>query len=271
MIIVNTGAMIMANAADTTALTQHWVLPVTGLNCASCVNRLEQSLKEHQQIQRVQVNLALESVDLDISVDTQGQQLQQWVEQAGFGLESQTQTYDILNVSCAGCVGKIESALNQLPGVLSAQVNLATEQLRLQWLEEITSIQTIQAELQSLNYPLDLDPETSDSEEVKSTHGPSITPVLLGGLLSLPMVVAMIGDLSGLNWMLAPWLQFLLTTPVQFYLGARFYRGAFAALKHGSANMDVLVALGTSAAYFFSLYLWLGQGSGHLILKLRRS
>ena len=92
-------------------------------------------------------------------------------------------------------------------------------------------------------------------------------PVGAGLLLSLPLVVPMVGELFGVHWMAPAWLQFLLATPVQFVLGARFYRAGWHALKAGSGNMDLLVAVGTSAGYGLSLWLWLAQGHSHLYFE----
>lgn len=249
----------------TTQASQHWVVPVTGLTCASCVNRLERALNKKDQVAAVQVNLALETIDIELSPDAKSSDLVEWVTKVGFGIEQKSEMMELENVSCASCVNKIERQLLRLNGVTSARVNLATSQVSVDWVDGIISLSNIKRSLSKLNYPV-IESTEDDSEE-HSTGSSSFYPVLIGFILSLPMVIAMIGDLFKLNWMLPSTIQFLLATPVQFWLGLRFYKGAYSALRHGSANMDVLVAMGTSAAYGYSVYLWLIMGSDHLYFE----
>lgn len=248
----------------TTQHETHWVIPVTGLTCASCVTRLEKSLKRRPSVERANVNLALETLDIVLASESDALQLPQWVEASGFGLEHQQVTFNIQNITCASCISRIEKSLLKMPGVVSASGNLATTQVQVTWVPGLTSLNAIKSRLAQINYPVIEETETEDSNP-KTAH--PLTHVLFGAALSLPMVITMIADLLGQSWMLPTAIQWVLATPIQFWLGARFYHGAFHALKNGSANMDVLVSMGTTAAYFYSLYLWLAVGSSHVYFE----
>ena len=236
---------------------QHWVLPITGMTCASCVNRLERGMKKQTAVSQVSVNLALETLDITVGDTTTPEEVRGWVTGVGFDLVEQVEVMTLENVTCASCVAKIERQLTRIPGVTSAAVNLATSQLQVKWLEGVVSAAHIRQSLSELNYPVKATVDTPDAAADRHAVNKAFIPVLIGFALSLPMVIAMMGDLLGWGWSLPVWLQFALTTPIQVWLGARFYRGAYASLSHGSANMDVLVAMGTTAAYTYSIYLWL--------------
>jgi Cu+-exporting ATPase len=236
---------------------QHWVLPITGMTCASCVNRLERGMKKQTAVSQVSVNLALETLDITVGDTTTPEEVRGWVTGVGFDMVEQVEVMTLENVTCASCVAKIERQLTRIPGVTSAAVNLATSQLQVKWLEGVVSVAHIRQSLSELNYPVKATVDTPDAAADRHAVNKAFIPVLIGFALSLPMVIAMVGDLLGWGWSLPVWLQFALTTPIQVWLGARFYRGAYASLSHGSANMDVLVAMGTTAAYTYSIYLWL--------------
>ena len=236
---------------------QHWVLPITGMTCASCVNRLERGMKKQTAVSQVSVNLALETLDITVGDTTTPEEVRGWVTGVGFDMVEQVEVMTLENVTCASCVAKIERQLTRIPGVTSAAVNLATSQLQVKWLEGVVSVAHIRQSLSELNYPVKATVDTPDAAADRHAVNKAFIPVLIGFALSLPMVIAMMGDLLGWGWSLPVWLQFALTTPIQVWLGARFYRGAYASLSHGSANMDVLVAMGTTAAYTYSIYLWL--------------
>lgn len=246
---------------------QHWVIPVTGMTCASCVNRLERGMKKQPAVKQVSVNLALETLDITVDDATTPEDVRGWVTGVGFDMVEQVEVMTLENVTCASCVAKIERQLTRIPGVTGAAVNLATSQLQVKWLEGVVSVGHIRQTLTQLNYPVKAAAETADSDSDRHAVNKALIPVLIGFALSLPMVIAMVGSLLGWKWALPAWVQFALTTPIQVWLGARFYRGAYASLSHGSANMDVLVAMGTTAAYVYSLYLWLIADAMHLYFE----
>ena len=243
----------------------HIVAPITGLTCASCVTRLEKAMAKRDGVEQATVNLALETLDITLTDARQLSELPQWIAATGFGLESQQTHLTVDNITCAACVGRIEKVLNKMPGVEAANVNLATSVVQVSWYVGLTSLGDIKARLNAINYPV-INSATPAQDKADSANK-LLRLSLIGLLLSAPMVVVMFAALAGLPWSIPSWLQFALTTPVQFWLGSRFYQGAYHALRNGSANMDVLVALGTSAAYFYSLYLWLFHDSAHLYFE----
>ena len=172
-----------------------------------------------------------------------------------------TSSIGIGGMTCAACVGRVERALNKVPGVQTCSVNLATESAHVQWQDgqdEATALPALRRAIRDAGYePLSSDAAWSDDP----SPWQGFMPIAWGLALSLPLTLPMFAALWGSDFMLPAWLQLALATPVQFILGARFYKGAWHALKNASTNMDVLVALGTSAAWLLSV--WLGWGVSH--------
>ena len=166
-------------------------------------------------------------------------------------------------MTCASCVMRVEKALKKVPGVLEASVNLATESARVCF---EPSEQT-EAQLRRAVRDAGYEPRAADAAQLPQDTSPwaGFAPVALGLALSTPLVLPMLGDLFGLHWMLPAWLQFLLATPVQFILGARFYVGGWHALKARSGNMDLLVSIGTTAGWALSVWLWLRAEPGGMV------
>lgn len=173
---------------------------------------------------------------------------------------STTSTLDlgIKGMTCASCVSRVEKALKKVPGVQDAAVNLATESARVSFAPSGQMDAQIRRAVRNAGYE-PVAPEEAMPEDLSPWAG--FVPVAIGLLLSAPLVVPMLGDLLGRHWMLPAWQQFLLATPVQFILGARFYRAGWHALKARTGNMDLLVAIGTSAGWGLSMWLWLSAGA----------
>ncbi len=170
-------------------------------------------------------------------------------------------------MTCASCVTRVEKALRKQPGVSDATVNLATESARvtLSGVDEAESLARIKRAVRDAGYePRTL--EAMDEVDTKRVMGVprDLLPVLIGVVLSAPLVVPMVGDLFGRHWMLPAWIQFLLATPVQFVLGARFYRAGWHALKARTGNMELLVAIGTTAGWALSTWLWWRAEAGEM-------
>ncbi|MET3913784.1 Cu+-exporting ATPase [Variovorax sp. OAS795] len=158
-------------------------------------------------------------------------------------------------MTCASCVMRVERALKSVPGVQDVSVNLATESARV----VVADGEDLDARLRRAVRAAGYEPRTAsgpigEAAALSPWHG--FGPVAVGLLLSIPLLAPMLGQPFGQDWMLAPWIQLLLAAPVQFWLGARFYRAGWHAARAGTGNMDLLVALGTSAAFGLSLWLW---------------
>ncbi len=177
----------------------------------------------------------------------------------------------IEGMTCASCVARVEKALQKVPGVSAATVNLATEKASV---HGAAALDALVAAVRAAGYEAAAAPAPGSARPDRGgTTGaglPAWWPVALSALLSMPLVAPMLVQPFGLDWMLPGWLQLVLATPVQFWLGARFYRAGWKALRAGSGNMDLLVAIGTSAAYGLSLYLLLAgshHGTPHLYFE----
>jgi Cu+-exporting ATPase len=173
-------------------------------------------------------------------------------------------TLNIDGMTCASCVSRVEKALGRVPGVQEASVNLATEQAQVR-AEPTTDPQLLLAAVQRAGYEASLVEPDADvlKAPVRRVHDEGWKVALAAGL-SLPLMVPMVGDLLGQHWMWPAWVQALLAAPVQFWLGARFYRAGWAALKARAGNMDLLVAIGTTAAFGLSLALWWQAQAAHV-------
>ena len=240
--------------------SQHTLtLPIEGMTCASCVKRVEKALGRVPGVAQARVNLATEQATIDAPDPLDAQALAAAVVKAGFTVPRQTLRLDIVGMTCASCAARVEKALARVPGVLSASVNLATDRAEALTLGGVQTA-TLQAAVQRAGYTARVHADETGPTAPKTD--PDRWQVALGVLLCLPLVLPMLGDLAGRHWMLSPTWQFLLATPVQFWLGARFYRAGWSALRAGSGNMDLLVALGTSAAYGLSLWLWWRDPAG---------
>jgi Cu+-exporting ATPase len=177
-------------------------------------------------------------------------------------------TFNIEGMTCASCVARVEKALKAVPGVAAATVNLATEKATVRGAAD--AAQVVAAVRQAGYEASEVDHEHRPATPVQRGGLPSWWPVALAMLLSAPLVAPMIGQPFGFDWMLPGWVQMVLATPVQFWLGARFYRAGWKALRALSGNMDLLVAIGTSAAYGLSVYLLFadgGHGTEHLYFE----
>ncbi|RYX95378.1 MAG: copper-translocating P-type ATPase [Comamonadaceae bacterium] len=178
-----------------------------------------------------------------------------------------TETISVGGMTCASCVSRVERALRKVPGVSEATVNLATESAHVVFDPALAADARLRRAVRDAGY----EPRTEAEADAQADASPwaGFAPVAAGVLLSLPLLLPMIGDLAGRHWMLPAWLQFLFATPVQFILGARFYRAGWHALRAGTGNMDLLVAVGTSAAWGLSVWMWLGasHGAAHLYFE----
>ncbi|MEO6410833.1 MAG: heavy metal translocating P-type ATPase [Burkholderiaceae bacterium] len=243
-------------------------LHVTGMTCASCALRVEKALVAVPGVQSVSVNPATDqaSVTADASVGTAS--LVEAVRTAGYDVATIETALQVEGMTCASCVARVEKALLKVPDVISASVNLATEKATVQALSTV-AVGSLKAAIDKAGY---VAREMQDVQPPAKAL-PDWWSVAVSAALTLPLVSPMLLQLFGVDWMLAGWLQLALATPVQFWLGGRFYRAGWKALRARAGNMDLLVALGTSAAYGLSAYLLFnhvehaGNGMPHLYFE----
>ena len=253
-------------------------LRVDGMTCASCVVHVEAALKEVPGVSEAWVNLATEtaSVDYNPKVVT-AQDLMQAVDDAGYSLEADKITLNIGGMTCASCVSHVGGALKEVPGVLQAQVNLATEQTTVEYLSGIATLDDLREFVTDAGYTIDgvVDDERDEEADLDRLARSKEIRVLArkvafaGAVGALIMVVMYIPletlRLSSFQLNLILWT---LATPVQFWIGATFYKGAWAGLKHRTTNMNTLVAVGTSVAYGYSTVLTFAESyfaDAHLV------
>ncbi|MDF9753499.1 heavy metal translocating P-type ATPase [Pseudomonas hunanensis] len=236
-------------------------LPISGMTCASCAGRVERALRKVTGTEHVSVNLATEQARVQAPADSLPA-LVGAVRDAGYSVPTRTLELQIGGMTCASCAGRVERALGKLPGVEQVSVNLASERAHLEVLQAVDDGVLIAA-VEKAGYSASL-PRTADDDQAQAQRRLRNERLAVGAalLLALPLVLPMLAQPFGVHWMLPAWAQFLLATPVQFILGARFYIAAWKAVRAGAGNMDLLVALGTSAGYGLSLYQWANAHDG---------
>ena len=246
-------------------------IPIEGMTCASCAGRVERAIRKVPGVAEASVNLATERAEVTF---TSGQSdpgpAIAAIAKAGYAAGTETTELSLTGMTCASCVGRVETALLKVPGVLNAEVNLATETARVKAVRSTTPDVFISA-VERAGYQAFLKDDAaapsagaiSDGERRSASARRELRHVLIAALLSVPLVVPMLLAPFGIEAAVPGWVQLLLATPVQFWLGARFYRAGWKALKARTGNMDLLVAIGTSAAYGLSLYQVLFMPAEH--------
>ncbi|KAA3628270.1 MAG: Cu(2+)-exporting ATPase [Proteobacteria bacterium] len=246
---------------------------VQGMTCASCVGRVERTLKKQPGVEVATVNLATEQATIaydPASTDIPG--LLEAVNDAGYAPVRAHLELGVQGMTCASCVGRVERAVKKLPGVLSASVNLATEKAAIDYLPGAVTATRIKAAIADAGYqPLDVEGAATELGDARDREQAELKRLLwISGLCTLPVVIIamapmMVPGLAVAMAKLLPepvwdWLEFLFATPVQFYAGRRFYRQGWAELKHLNPGMNTLVMMGSSAAYFYSVVAVIAPG-----------
>jgi len=257
------------NSPELPAVPAHRLtLPVQGMTCASCVARVEKALKRAEGVLDASVNLATETATVDLAPGAAPRPAVDAIERAGYAVPERAIVLPIEGMTCASCVGRVEKALAAVPGVRSASVNLATERA------DVSGVgldpAALAAAVERAGYAARVAGSAPPAAPSGRGGAPDWWPVAIAAALSLPLVLPMFAGLFGTHAMLPGWLQLALATPVQFWLGARFYRAGWKALRAGTGNMDLLVAMGTSAAYGLSVYHLLASapdGMPHLYFE----
>jgi len=252
--------------------TKQTSLQITGMTCAACANRIEKGLNKLEGVSEANVNFAIEraTVTYDPSV-VDVARMEQSIQKLGYDTTKEKVELELSGMTCAACATRIEKTLNKIPGVSQATVNFAMETAHVEYNPAEVSVPDMQQRVEKIGYKASLKQEQADpSEHRKQEITRQKRKLIVSAILSLPLLWSMVGHFSFTSWIwvpdlfMNPWFQLILATPVQFYIGRQFYIGAYKALRNGSANMDVLISLGTSAAYFYSLYLtiaWAANGA----------
>ena len=247
---------------------------IKGMSCAACSARIEKVLSKMPGVRHAQVNLALEQAVIEYDPQAvKAVDFVEKIERLGYSVVPERVEIKIQGMNCAACVSRVEKKLQKINGVQEAVVNLATEKAVVKYLPAIVKPEDLAAAITGIGYKAQLQTDLAEgtgkvSEPVELGQRKGL--LIFSAFLSFPFLVIMLEHLFGLSlpvWLTSYTTQLLLATPVQFIAGFPFYKGAFTALRGGSANMDVLVALGTSAAYFYSLIIGLVDPHAHLYFE----
>jgi len=267
---------------------------VTGMTCATCSRRVEQALAKLPGVATAHVNLANEQAAVQFDpAQVSLEQLRETIEQAGYGVITDQIEFAVTGMTCATCSRRVAQALAKVTGVLEASVNLASERATIRYIPATTDVAALEAAIVQAGYGV-IAPEAggsgADAEAAARNHEMHLKQrkLIVALVFSVPLFVLsmardfgliapiLIGDAAAHNGMahhlpanadLLNWLFLLLATPVQFYCGRDFYVHAWKALQNRTANMDTLIAMGSSAAYFYSVALLLGGLSGHVYFE----
>jgi P-type Cu+ transporter len=233
---------------------------ITGMTCAACSTRIEKVLNKMDGV-KANVNLSMEKASVAYDPERVNKQdIVNKIEKLGYGVQTEKVELDIEGMTCAACSTRIEKVLNKMDGVKAANINLATESGTVEYESGLVSVDDMLEKVKKLGYTAVIKQDRNTKKDAKEEEIKNKKiKLMISIVLSLPLLYTMIGHMpwdlgiSVPDLLMNPWVQFIFATPVQFYIGWQFYVGAFRALANKSANMDVLVALGTSAAYFYSL------------------
>ncbi|MDE1935977.1 heavy metal translocating P-type ATPase [Bradyrhizobium sp.] len=257
----------MSAVGTTVSQSIHVVLPIEGMTCATCAGRVERALRSLPGVEAT-VNLTAEKADVHFDPKRlHPSKLGEAIARAGYDMLRETRELAVSGMTCATCAGRVEKALSAVPGVTRAEVNLASEKASVEGIAGILKAVDLVTAIERAGYGAELltgdverDKQLLAAEERRFKHETWLIAVATA--LSAPLLLPMFGI------MLPAWLQLTLATPVQFVIGARFYVAAWKALRVFTGNMDLLVSLGTSAAYFYSLYLMIAAPHGaHLYFE----
>jgi P-type Cu+ transporter len=260
-----------------TATTRELTLPVTGMTCANCVATVERNLIKLEGMESATVNLASERASLSFDAgQLSTDEIVERIKRAGYGIAQGEAVLVLQRLSDDNDARRLQAALLELDGVTSASVNYATERGRVSYIPTLINQSDIRRAVNSAGFGvLEVQGELEDVERTarEAEINRQRKLLIIGLVFTIPLfllsmfrdfglVPATLGQAPGYDW-----LMFVLATPVQFYVGWQYYVGAYKALRSGSANMDVLVAMGSSAAYFYSLPVLFGLLDGHLYFE----
>lgn len=252
-------------------------MQITGMTCAACANRIEKGLNNMEGVEKATVNLALEkSVIKYDSEKVSNKDFEKKIQDLGYDVVKEKKEFSITGMTCAACANRIEKGLNKLDGISMANVNFALENATVEYDPSEASPADIIQRVEKLGYGAVIKEDNMDSADFRQKEiQKQKNTFIFSVILSFPLLWAMVSHFSFTSFiympdfLMNPWVQMAFATPVQFLIGKQFYVGAYKALRNKSANMDVLVAMGTSAAYFYSVYqAIISMGSHHNAAQL---
>ena len=237
-------------------------IQITGMTCAACSNRIEKVLNKMEGVENATVNLALEKSTIQFDPKKISEkQVEKKIQDLGYGVVKEKKEIVITGMTCAACATRIEKGLNKLDGISNATVNLALEKATVEFNPSELTVSDIIARVEKLGYGAHMKENEQEALDYREAEiKKQRNKFIVSAIFAFPLLWTMVGHFSFTSFiympdfLMNPWVQMALATPVQFIIGWQFYTSAYKALKNGSANMDVLVVLGTSAAYFYSLY-----------------
>jgi Cu+-exporting ATPase len=255
--------------------TKQVILPITGMTCANCVATVERNLRKEKGVTVANVNLSSERATVEYNPEfSKLGSLIERVTKAGYGVATGDADLLIKRMSDDSDARRIEKVVNKIEGVLDVYVSLTTERARIRYIPTIVSQAELRREIKSAGFEVvETGTDTEDAEQItrqnEIDHQRRL--LIIGIIFTVPLfILAMIRDLLMPAWAEQPWVNwvmFLLATPVQFYVGWQYYVGAYKSLRNRSANMDVLIAMGSSVAYIYSLFVTLGTLPGHVYFE----
>jgi len=244
-------------------------LPVRGMTCSACATRLEKALGLVPGVDSAAVNFAVERADVAYDPAALAvPAIADAIVKAGFEVPTETFSFPIEGMTCSACSTRVEKALRQVPGVVEANVNLAIERADIRVIPGTARLSELADAVTKAGYGARIESPAASQAQAEEEHRQrdqaqlrrELLILLVSAAFATPLLFQMGAMSLNLHWHLPPWVELLLATPVQFVIGARFYKSAWKAIKARSGNMDVLVVLGTTAAYGYSLYLLASLG-----------
>jgi len=233
-------------------------IPITGMTCATCAATIQKGLSKLHGVERAEVNLASEKASIEYDpTQVPLSKIKNTISQLGYGAATSKSIFPVSGMTCASCVGRVEQALSGVPGVISVNVNLASEKATVEYIEG-TELADLRRAVKEAGYELSAEAETLEDvttasrREIKNIRNRFIVAAILAAAI---MALMWTPSFAG-----KPYLLWALATPVQFWAGWRFYRGTWGALRHLTADMNTLIAVGTSAAYFYSVVAVISPG-----------
>ena len=258
-------------------MSKQLTLPITGMTCANCVASVERNIKKVDGVQNAHVNLSSERATVEFDPNLMGlDDLLARIERAGYGIASGDADLIIQRMSDDNDARRLERNLSEIDGVLKVTVNFVTERARVQYIPTIVSQSDLRRAIAAEGFEAIEtrdNPEDAEALARQREIDEQRRLLIVGLVFTIPLIIfSMARDFGLLPAAIAEawwgnWLMFALATPVQFYVGWQYYVGAYKSLRNGAANMDVLVAMGSSAAYFYSIPVLLGRIEGHIYFE----